>query len=544
MGLRSRLAQRLDPERADPTLSLPSWASMFSYAGYSYGGMPQMSLPGQPPREISQTFQGYVQQIYKSNGVVFACMAARQRLFSEARFQFRQMRNGRPGDLFGTEALTILENPWTNGTTGDLLAQAILDVDLEGNFYAYREGDTLCRMRPDWVSIALSGPPEQRDVDIVGYGFHPGGYNSGQTPLAMLPEQVLHWAPLKDPQARFRGMSWITPVLTEIQADDAASTHKLNFFRNGATPNMVVTMDPGMSQEAFDQFVNKFRNTKEGVDNAYKTLFLLAGTSVTSVGANMQQIAFKETQGAGETRIAAAAGVPPIIVGLSEGLQAATYSNYFQATRSMGDITMRPLWRTFCSAAANVVEVPGGATLWYDDRDIPFLQNDHIDAAQIQSTKAGTLRVLLDSGYEPQSAASAVDNNDFSLLNHTGLFSVQLQPVPTPEIYLEGVMAGIEQQQAMTAKTLIDSGFEPDSVMDALNTQDMTKLSHTGLYSVTLSPIGSVQEGKGSLVTGTVGPAGASGQETVGPSPPQPQLPPGRSEVLALLERFLPEGDE
>jgi phage portal protein BeeE len=51
------------------------------------------------------------------------------------------------------------------------------------------------------------------------------------------------------------------------------------------------------------------------------------------------------TQGAGETRIAAAAGVPPVIVGLSEGLQAATYSNYSQARRRFADGTMRPLWR-------------------------------------------------------------------------------------------------------------------------------------------------------------------------------------------------------
>jgi hypothetical protein len=42
-------------------------------------------------------------------------------LFSEARFQWRKMTNGRPGDLFGSQDLRILEKPWTTGTTGDLL---------------------------------------------------------------------------------------------------------------------------------------------------------------------------------------------------------------------------------------------------------------------------------------------------------------------------------------------------------------------------------------------------------------------------------------
>jgi HK97 family phage portal protein len=540
MGLRSRLAARLDPSRADPSLSLEAWASMFSYAGNTYGGYPMQSLAGKPPTEISQTFQGYIQNIYKSNGVVFACMAVRQRLFSEARFQFRQMRNGRPGDLFGTQALQILEEPWTNGTTGDLLTRAILDVDLEGNFYAYRDGDQLRRMRPDWVSIALNGTNE-RDVEVIGYGYHPGGYASGQPVIAMLPEQLLHWAPYPDPQARFRGMSWLTPILTEVQADEAASTHKLKFFENGATANTVAVLDPSIGKEAFDKWVEAFKRGHEGVANAYKTLFLGGGADLKVVGANMQQASFKETQGAGETRIAAAAGVPPIIVGLSEGLEAATYSNYYQATRSLGDVTMRPLWRTFCAAAANIVEVPGGAELWYDDWNIPFLQNDQTDAANIQQTKAGTISTLLAAGYDAQSVSVAVDNNDFSLLSHTGLFSVQLQPVPTPEIYLAGVMAGIQEQDAATAKTLIDSGFTPDSVITAILNQDFTALE--GVEQVELAPIAQVTEGKGSLVGGTVVPAGTSGVENVKGT--APQLPPARSDAIALLEPWLPtEGDE
>jgi HK97 family phage portal protein len=519
MGLRSFL--RL--ERADSPLSMDGWAELLNFMGNTYGRMPTQTIPGQTPREVSQTFQGYVQDIYKSNGVVFACMAVRQRLFSEARFQFQQQRQGRPGDLFGTPALQILEVPWTNGTTGDLLSRAILDVDLEGNFYAYRDGDQLRRMRPDWVSIALSGTTEL-DVEIIGYGYHPGGYNSGQPVVALLPEDVLHWAPNPDPQAKFRGMSWLTPIIREVEADTAASAHKLQFFQNGATPNMVATFDPAVSKPAFDAFVIAFRDGHEGVANAYKTVFLGGGADVQVVGANMQQMTFKETQGAGETRIAAAAGVPPIMVGLSEGLQAATYSNYSQATRSLGDVTMRPLWRTFCSAAANIIQVPTGSVLWYDDRNIPFLQNDEADAASIQQTRAATMSTLLAAGYEAQSVEAAVSNDDLGLLNHTGLFSVQLQPVPTPEIYMAGIMAGIQQQDSQTAKTLIDAGFEPDSVMQAIVSQDMTKLAHTGALAVQLGPIATVTEGKGSLVSGTPVPA-KHGQNT----------------VRALLEPYLPK---
>src|SRR4051812_24724180 len=137
-------------------------------------------------QEVGADYRGYIEAVYKNSGVVYACMAARSLLFTEARFQWRGQLNGRPGDLFGTSELAILEQPWTGGTTGDLLAAAIQDVDLAGNFYAARRpGNKLFRMRPDWVSIVLGTnekPPfandgafEPGDMDtaVIGYVYSP-----------------------------------------------------------------------------------------------------------------------------------------------------------------------------------------------------------------------------------------------------------------------------------------------------------------------------------------------------------------------------------
>jgi hypothetical protein len=37
---------------------------------------------------------------------------------------------------------------------------------------------------------------------------------------------VAHFAPIIDPLADFRGMSWLTPILREIQADQAMTRHQ------------------------------------------------------------------------------------------------------------------------------------------------------------------------------------------------------------------------------------------------------------------------------------------------------------------------------
>jgi hypothetical protein len=71
--------------------------------------------------------------------------------------------------------------------------------------------------------------------------------------------------------------------------------------------------------------------------------------------------------------------------------------------------------------------------LWYDDRDVEFLREDEKDAAEIRASDAQTMRTLLDAGYQPDAVVEYVDSGEASRLRgkHSGLFSVQLQPAGT-----------------------------------------------------------------------------------------------------------------
>jgi DNA-binding NarL/FixJ family response regulator len=432
---------RFTSTRSDPAFSFNQWLQLMTYSGTTYPLVNQ-TMPGQKQEVPAATFEGYIQGIYRTNGVVFACMAARMLLFSEARFQFRRFDKGRPGEMFGTAALRPLETPWPNATTGDLLSRVIQDADLSGNHYSIRRGGKILRIRPDWMTIVVGSQSEPDDpgwaldAEVVGYLYQPGGYAGmgRRVPQVLMPEEVAHFAPIPDPAFKFRGMSWLQPVISEILGDAAATQHKLKFFENAATPNMAVSLDKSVTKEMFDAFVTKMKEQHEGVLNAYRTLYLGGGATASVVGANMRQIDFKATQGAGETRIAAAAGVPPVIVGLSEGLAASTYSNYSQARRRFADGTMRPLWRNLAGSFAHLVDVPSGAELWYDDRDISFLQEDQKDAADIMFVKAQASEALVRAGFVPDSIVKAIDAADLTLLKHSGLYSVQLQSPGTQKL--------------------------------------------------------------------------------------------------------------
>jgi phage portal protein BeeE len=399
---------------------------------YGFGGIQQTGTQGQAVERIGNDLQGFATSAYAANGIVFAVMAVRMAVFSAIRFQWQQMSGGRPSTMFGRPDLARLEKPWVGGTTQGLLTRMIQDADLAGNSYWVNDGDELVRMRPDWVQIVLEKrmmATGQVGWKRLGYAYFEGGMGGTSEPAVFLPQEIIHFAPTPDPLATYRGMSWLTPVLREITNDKAMNRHKSKFFENGATPNLVASLDKSIPMDKFMTFAEKMNAKTKGVENAYKTLYLGGGADVKVIGSDFQQMDFKVVQGHGETRIAAAGGVPPVIVGLSEGLEAATYSNYAQARRRFADGTMHPLWQDAAGSIATVMpSAPTGVRLWYDARDVPFLREDKADEANIQNKQASTIKMLIDAGYKPATVSAAVDANDWSLLEHTGLFSVQLRP--------------------------------------------------------------------------------------------------------------------
>jgi hypothetical protein len=474
--------------------SFQGWVDSFlQFQGQIYQPGYTTTYAGQKVEPVTDSFLGYVSGAYKNNGIVFAVSMARARPFSEISFKFRRKNNpGGGNDLFPTRALDILDVPWPNGTTQDLLMRAEQDITCGGTaFWAREDGrddDRLRRLRPDWCEFILTAPPDKAvAADVVGIKYTAGGtWSGGPSELYLVGgkfAEAAFWAPIPDPDALYRGMSWLTPVIKEMQADRAATDHKLQFFENAATPNLSVSLKDSVGPEKFADFVRKMNEASVGVRNAYKTLYTGGGADVRVIGADMRQLDFRATQGAGETRIAAAGGVPPIVVGLSEGLAAATYSNYGQAKRAYADMFLRSQWRSLCGALAPIVDVPDDANLWYDSRDVAFLREDAKDLADIQATQAGTINTLISAGYTPDTVIKAVMAEDFSQLKHSGMMSVQLQAPGNPE----GDQAEPEKdpaaEEAAVVKTKADSivaltgaQFDADSVVKAVEAGDLSQL--------------------------------------------------------------------
>lgn len=422
-------------------------------------GTYQQTLAGQNVETTPQGLTGYAQAAYGGHGPIFSLMAIRMSVFSSIMFNWQRLRQGKPSGTFVTPDLRILDRPFAGGTTQDLLMGQIVDADLTGNGYVTRVEDELVRLRPDWVEIVLE--PRRFRGGIVGYKrvgylYWEGGIGYHDDPVPFLPDEVSHFAPYPDPLANYRGMSWITPVIRQLINDKLMSTHQTKFFENGATPNMVVAMDAAVSFEQFKKFKEMMNLEHRGVENAYKTLTVGGGADITIVGSDFQAMAFTDIMGRGETRLAAAAGVPPVIAGFSEGLQGSSLNagNYKAAWRRFTDGTMAHLWANMCGSLQEILPLPdNGSRLWYDTSSVPSLREDALDMAKILETKAGIIRELGDGGWDPDTVVEAVTSEDLGILKgkHTGLLSVQLQE------------PGAEEDTAPATEEGTGNGDNPDA---------------------------------------------------------------------------------
>jgi len=441
MNLLAPLVRRPDrPESRYTTNDYANWVSQalgfgsFSYQGSTYPVGVNTTVPGTKTESIPSNFGGFTSAGLKGNGIVFTLEQVRVQVFTQARFQWQALRKGRPGELFSTPGLQPLETPWKGGTTGELLARMIIDADLAGNSYGVLTDGMVLRLRPDWTDIVVAELRTARGVvgyELAGYIYWHEGRRDGPA-TSLLPDEVAHFAPMPDPMANFRGMSWLTPTIRDLMGDQAYSSYKQTFIDNAATPNLAITLKEAVTQPMFDAFVDMIDRGHRGQENAGKTLFLNGGADVTVIGADMQQLDFKVVQGATETRLAAASGVGAVIAQFSEGMQGSSLNagNYGASRRRFADVTMRHLWQEAAGALAAIVDAPAGSRLWYDARDISFLQEDAADAANIRQTDSIALRNLVDAGFDADAAvAYLVSGGDLSLLmgKHSGLFSVQLQ---------------------------------------------------------------------------------------------------------------------
>lgn len=363
-----------------------------------------------------------------SNGLVFAVVRARASLLSEAVFRWRRLDGNyraMEADLFSTSAL----NPLSDSV--DILTRIEYDWAQAGNSFWVKAGDKFNRLRPEWVTIVTGSNTNADNPELAADAFEAGIIyrpNEGD-PQAFLPGEYVRLSPYPDPVRRWSGMSYLRPILLDIESDQSSRLYTRSFFENSATPNMVIKFPPEVQKATVEAFKDLFLDRHLGSAQAFKTAFLGGGADPVVLGSSLKDLDQIATSRVVQSNICAASGVPPIVVNSIAGLEAATYENYNMAMRAFADLTIRPLWRLIAKRFQPMLTpVPRNSELWYDVSGVAALQQDARDDAQVIQMQASTIRSLVDGGFDPGSAVNAVTTGNLGSVVHTGLLSVQLLP--------------------------------------------------------------------------------------------------------------------
>lgn len=400
---------------------------LFNGNNYIFGA------PGSKPDQVDRGFVSYVQNIHDKHGVVAAAVATRALLLSQVRFKFRRV----DGSLYGTPALAPLERPGIY-TRPELLSRLEHDVSYSGTALVGRRGDELFRLAPDRTTFILgsdSDPTWQGDemrppydAKVIGLSYRPV---DGAAPTLFFDGEFAVWAPDPDPVYFWRGTSWVTSVMREILIDGQVTDHESKFFEKAATPGLVFMMDPSRTPDEIKAYSEVVNDKFAGVENSYKNMFLGGATDVKVVGSSMTDLGLGELQGTFENRVAVRSRIPAVVLGTKEALSGSSLNagNYSAARRMLADGWFTPTVDNLCAALESVVPPPrDGSELGFDPARVLFLQEDQKDAADIQQTQAVAMRQLVEAGFEPSTVVEALISGDMSKLTHTGNVSVQLQP--------------------------------------------------------------------------------------------------------------------
>lgn len=421
-----------------PISTLTDLAQALTYQGHRYPLGMNTSMPGSPYIEPDGSFVGMVQGVHRRHGIVSAAVIARALVLSQLQFQWRR-RFGQDRTLFGTEHLSILDT-FPSPRPQTLMAMET-HASYAGNAYVVERSGRLKLVSPDAMTVAL-GSTEDIDpnsaeahlvLEPVGYIYRPRGENV--KPIMLVPEQVAHWAPEPDPICWWRGESWVTSVVREVATDFQMSDHLNQFFVHAATPNLTVAFDKSLTKDQVKEYAELIGARHAGADNAWKTMVLGGGADVQVVGADLSKLTYRDVQGGLETRIALRSRVPATILSIREGMQGSALNsgNYNSARRSWSDGWFSPTADGLCAAIDHLVPRPEGRQLelTYDPARVMFLQEDRKDEAEIMAANAQAMKALVDAGYTADSVTLAITSGDLSKLVHSGLFSVQLQPAGT-----------------------------------------------------------------------------------------------------------------
>jgi HK97 family phage portal protein len=253
-------------------------------------------------------------------------------------------------------------------------------------------------VRPDRII-----PVPDRDRYLAGYLYRSP---DGREVIPLRPDEVIVNRYV-DPEDPYGGCGPIQSVLEDIQAADYAATWNKNYFINSAEPGGVIQVPGNFTDEEFDQFTSRWRETHRGVARAHRIAILEAGAEWVANAHSARDMDFVNLRNSSRDIIREALAMHKVMTGVTEDVNRANAQTGEEVFSSW---TVAPDLEQWRDDVINTQFLPlFGATAEGVEFDFayPTPANREQDNAEL-TAKTAAYAVLVTAGVDPDDAALTV----------------------------------------------------------------------------------------------------------------------------------------
>lgn len=341
-------------------------------------------------------FMSLVSQGYRRNAVAYACI--RTLSTSVAEPPLKVFRKNTDAEDENHPLRRLLERPNPFMSEFEFWELVVTHMSICGKSYWWKQRSNrgepiaLWPLRPDRIS-----PKLDPDALLAGWTYTLDGKDFplpvGDVLAFNLPD------PGDETGGVVGGLGPLQVLAAEIDTDNEATSHVFALLRNYAVPGVAVKVKGEVDDDEKEAFKRDFMNRYGGSRRGEPAIIDGAEVDITPLSHTLRELEFPDLRGVAESRICAAIGVPPILVGVKVGLDRSTYSNIAESRRFWTQTRLAEWWRRLSDQITHDLLAEfgpaDGVVVRFDVAGLPAYQEIMAERAERYASafKAGVLLV-------------------------------------------------------------------------------------------------------------------------------------------------------